>query len=415
MRLLFSTIAKYISLGLSSFADVFSSRSDTTGGLGTSTSGAQWQEVNGTINVVSGRAKASSTPTYSSLGSAYPLSVVNMSNSDVQIKLKNTNQGSTAAIWVQDSDEWWGVVSRATLQTIPGNATYGFAFTPTGNFNYVDSGNTTNYALFSSNTTNYQTNSSNTTNYKFNSSNTTNYKTNYTQVAFFNYGFNSSTSYGVANYSISYSASYGTRYNSKYSLAYTKYTWSTTNANYKATGTNYGYRVTGTYYAFNTGYSTSGSTTNYSTGVAGSTTNYGTSISGSTTNYYYNSSSTTNYYAGVGTSYGFQYQVTGANATTYAVNQYLEIIRSTASSVNTVTSALVSAVSTIKSIIVSLSNNQITAKAYSDANAVTQIGSDLVYTATGAVITTQFGISISPSQHDQSDIIGESVEIDLIV
>jgi hypothetical protein len=81
--------------------------------------------------------------------------------------------------------------------------------------------------------------------------------------------------------------------------------------------------------------------------------------------------------------------------------------------VSTVSSAIVSTTQTIKSILVSLSGNTITAKAYSD-NLVTQIGDDLVHTATGATVTTQFGISISPAQHDQSDIIGSSINIERV-
>jgi hypothetical protein len=112
--------------------------------------------------------------------------------------------------------------------------------------------------------------------------------------------------------------------------------------------------------------------------------------------------------------YGFQYGVTGTNATTYTVNQYIDIIQSTNSAVNLISSNLISAVATVKSLIVSLVNNQITTKAYSDNNYVTQIGSDLVYTATGAVVSTQFGIAISPSAYDQSDIIATAVEIDVL-
>lgn len=396
MRILFSTVAKYISLGITNFLDNFAARSNTAGGLGTSTSGDDWEAINGQINVTSGAAKASSTPTSYSSGSAYPMSVVNMKDVNVEIKLKGTNQGSTAAIWVKDSDEWWGVVSRAVQNSTPGNTNYGYDYTPTGNYSYTVGSNTTNYAIFSSNTTNYQVNSSNTTNYKFNSSSTTNSTTNYTQVAFFVYGFNASTTF---------SASYGTRYNSKYSIAYTKYTWSTTN---------YGYRVNSTYYGF-TSSTTNKTTTNYGTGVAGSTTNYGISVSGSTTNYSVGvDGSTTNYYSGIGTNYGWTFVATGTNATTYAVSQYLDIIQSTASAVSTISSSLVSAVSTIGSILVSLTGNQITAKAYSDTNLVSQIGSDLVYTATGAVIETQFGIAVSPSQYLQSDIIGTSVEINVV-
>lgn len=409
MRITFSTVAKFISTGLSTFLDNFALRSDTSTGLGTSTSGDAWQEVNGTINVVSGKATATSTPTSYSAGSQYPLSVVTMVNANVDIKLKNTNQGSTAAVWVQDSDEWWGVVSRATLDSTPGNTTYGYEYAVAGYYDYTNSDSWTNYAYGKSNNTNYGYGSSSNTNFAYTSSSTTNYSAAYTKVAYFVYGFSSSTSYSVGSYNISYSASYGTKYNSKYSLAYNKYTWATYSANYTSS-TSYSYKVNASYYGYNVNYSAS-NTTNYSW-TSSTTTNYYYNSS-TTSNYYYNSSTTTNFYAGVGTNYGYQYGVTGTNATTYTVNQYLDIIRSTAASVSTITSSLVSTAATIKSILVSLSNDQITAKAYSDTELVTQIGSDLVYTATGATITTQFGISISPSDHDQSAIIGESVEINV--
>lgn len=416
MRILFNAIAKFISQGLSSFADNFASRSNTTGGLGTSTSGDEWTPINGTINVQSGAAKAGSTPTYSSNGSAYPMSAVTMSKSDVNIKLAGTNQGSTLAIWVQDSDEWWGVVSRAVQNSTPGNTTYGYQYAVAGNTPAWNASNTTNYALASTSHSNYVYNSSSHSNYvynssshsnfKYNSSSHSNFTTTYTRVAFFVYGFTSSTTY---------SANFGSKYNSKYAIAYNRYTWGVTN---------YGYVVNSTFYAYNsttnssttTNYGTgvASTTTNYGTSVGATTTNYGTGVGNTTTNYFYNASSTTNYLEYSVPNYGFAYGVTGTNATTYTVNQYLDIIQSTATAVSTISSSLVSAAATIGSILVSLSNNQITAKAYSDTNFVTQIGSDLVYTATGAVVTTQFGIAISPSTYNQSDIIGTSVEIDVV-
>lgn len=373
MRILFSTVAKYISLGLNSFLDNFAARSNTTGGLGTATDGNEWEAINGTINVVSGAAKASSIPTSYSSGSNYPMSTVTMANSDVDIKLKGVNQGSTGAIWVRSSDEWWGVTSRADQQTIPGNTNYGLLTQATGNFNYF-------------------------VNYWYNWSAPYTYGgsgdvvSGSSQVAYFVYGFNSSTTYGVANYSISYSASYGTRYNSKYSLAYTKYTWSTTNANYKATGTNYGYRVNSTYYK---------NVSNYKT--------YYWNASGS------NSGQSSNPVEFSGTNYGYYYGSTGTNATTYAIRQYVDVIRSVAGgTVSTITSWLVSTSQTISSILISLSGNTITVKPYSDANLVSQIGSNLVYNATGAIIETRFGISLSPSEYLQSDIIATSAQIDVI-
>ena len=371
MRILFSTIAKVLSTGLSTFLDNFSARSNTSGGLGTATDGNVWKSVNGTINVVSGAAKASSTPTTYSAGSAYPLSTVNMSKSDVQIKLKGTNQGSTAAIWVQSTDEWWGITARAVQTSTPGNTNYGFT-------TYI-SGYTPAYGTYYYNY-NYSTTTYGTPSF-----------TNYKQVAYFVYGFNKSTSYSVSGYNVSYSANYGTRYNSKYSIAYTKYTWATYGANYSSSS-NYGYKVNSTYYGYDsyTGYY-------YNTYVSNGT---GTGSAPAFVGDYAN--------------YSWTWAVTGTNATTYAVNQYVDVIKSTASAVTTMSSWLVSTAQTIGSILVSISNNQITTKPYSDTGLVSQIGSDLVYTATGAVISTQFGISVSPSQYNQSDIIGTSVEINAL-
>lgn len=102
---------------------------------------------------------------------------------------------------------------------------------------------------------------------------------------------------------------------------------------------------------------------------------------------------------------------TGANATTYAYQAIVKVNKSLSNSVSTVTSAIVSTTQTIRSLLVQTTGNQITARAFSDANLVTQIGSDLVYTATGAAINTTYGISIAPTQYAQSDTIGASVNI----
>ena len=61
----------------------------------------------------------------------------------------------------------------------------------------------------------------------------------------------------------------------------------------------------------------------------------------------------------------------------------------------------------VQSMKVKTSGNQITVKAYSDANQVTQIGSDIVYTATGAAIYPRFGITIVPSSYGQTYAIDE--------
>jgi hypothetical protein len=66
---------------------------------------------------------------------------------------------------------------------------------------------------------------------------------------------------------------------------------------------------------------------------------------------------------------------------------------------------------TIKSILVQTSGNQITAKAFSDVVPVTQIGDDLIYNATGVIINTRYGISISKAEYS-NDEIASSVKIE---
>lgn len=375
MRFLFSTVAKYISTGLNSFLDVFSSRSNTTGGLGTSTSGNNWEPINGLINVVSGAAKASTVPTAYTAGSQYPLSAVKMSKSDVNIKLKDTNQGSTAAIWVKSSDEWWGITSRAVQQTIPGNPNYSL-------FNGPDGGNFSYYTY-------YWYNSVGNNSYTGEISNVT----GSTLVAYFVYGFVSTIYYGVGSYGVAYGANYASRYNTKYSVSYTKYQFTYYNVNYRANGTNWSYRVNSTYYKYVPNYTSY----NY--------TQYG----------YYNFLGSSTYLV-TQPNYTFYYAADGgSNATTYATQQYVDIIRSVAGgSISTISSWLVSTAQTIKSIIVATSGTTITTKVYSDNNFVSQIGSDLVYNATGAIVDTRFGISISPSSYLQSDIIATSAQIDIV-
>lgn len=405
MRILFSTIAKVLSTKLTNFIDNFYQRSDTTGGLGTSTSGEPWTAVAGTINVVSGAAKASSVPTGNSSGSAYPISTVEMGDSDVDIKLKGTNQGSSAAIWVQSSDDWWMASARGVLTEVPGNTNYGAVGSNYGVVGYTwtwaPQGLSTyayeqfqGYYQYSIGVWSWDWN------YVYVSSTNTNYGRNYSSST----SYTKSTNYASSGYF--YGANYGTRYNSKYSIAYTKYTWGATAY---AAITNY---TAKTNYAAS-GYN-SANAKSYSTDWGNQYYYLASSYSGQNPYwatayqyFWYNYNATTDVYGAVGTNYG----ATGTNATTYNFSQYLDIRKSTGSVVSTVTSALVSTTQTIGSILISIVGNQITAKAFSDTNLVQQIGSDLVYTATGATITTNYGISVSPSDYQQSDIIASAVEI----
>jgi hypothetical protein len=308
------------------FVDTFSSRSNTTGSLGTATDGSLWNAVNGTIQVTTGAATATTTPSAGGAGTTYPMATVAMPTTDNVISLADTNEGSSAALWVQSSSDWWMVNVEGTQTTTTNYAS-------AQNYSYVYAQNVT-----------YGTQ--------------TNYygATNYYSVSGY-YSLNSPTTYfrgyarpgGNFYYFYYVSESGGTTY-----YAGTAYYGST--AYYTATGYNITY---GTYYS----------------------------------------------YVSAGSYYTY------ASGTTTAYNEYLKIRQSVASTVSVIASALISTTQSIKSLKIFTSGNQITAKAFSDNNFVTQIGSDLVHTATGATVTTAYGIGVSPSAYNQSAIIGTSVNI----
>ena len=82
------------------FFDTFN-RSNQSG-LGTASDGSLWDAVRGSFNIVSNKAEGQ-TP------SSYPLASVSMPSEAVTINLKGVTQGSTAALWVTDSGNWYGI------------------------------------------------------------------------------------------------------------------------------------------------------------------------------------------------------------------------------------------------------------------------------------------------------------------
>lgn len=342
------------------FFDIFSSRSNTSGNLGIASDGSQWRAVNGTIQVVSGAATATTTPTSGSPGTSYPMATVDMPTTDNVIELSGVKQGSSVAVWVQSSSDWWMVDVDSTFNTIPGNTNYGYSQNA-----YVFDGNYNAYFYYYA-YTNPQSNNINS------------YQAPYTggQYTAYDYYY-----YFVVGYNVTYSGNSGFSYtnNTPYFHYVAAYGQSTANdiasnysqAPYGGGGT---YSVVGNYYYYYAyGFTNGGGTPVYS----GGTYNY--------------------------TSY--------TNATTYAYNEIIRISQSVSSVVSTITSSVISTAQTILSLRVKTSGNQITAQGFSDNNFVTQVGSNLVYNATGATITTRYGISVSPSAYQQSAIIGTSVAI----
>lgn len=132
-------------------------------------------------------------------------------------------------------------------------------------------------------------------------------------------------------------------------------------------------------------------------------------------------SSSTNYFADLvfstGTTFTSGNQYTSATSYTsafspesFAYAAILRISQSVSDTVSEISSSIVSTAQTIKSIIVQASGNQITAKAFSDTAAISQIGDDLIYDATGVIINTRYGISISKAEYTNNEI-GSSVKI----
>jgi hypothetical protein len=133
-------------------------------------------------------------------------------------------------------------------------------------------------------------------------------------------------------------------------------------------------------------------------------------------------SSSTNYFADLvfstatsftaGVSYTSSTSYTSASVPeSFAYSAILRISQSVSDTVSEISSLVVSTAQTIKSIIVQTSGNQITAKAFSDITPITQIGDDLIYDATGVIINTRYGISISKAEYS-NDEIGSSVKIE---
>lgn len=308
------------------FYDNFAGRANTTGSLGTAIDGSKWTAVSGTLNVNSGVAKATATTT-PLVGSSYPIAAVTMPTSNSIIRISDTGNGASAALWVQSSSDWWMVSLDSTFNTIPA---------------------------------------------------TTNYTSGALQYTASNTSYTSGSPVAGNTYTSGFVTTYTTVYSrSTYNIPYYGFLTKTT------------YRVAGY----------SGSNFNYTAGMSSGSAAVFTQ--GTTTPY---TSSNSPYSSG-------NPYTTAANSTSYAYQAVLKINRSINNSVSTLSAGIVSTSQTIKSLIVVTAGNQITARAYSDANFVTQIGSNLVYTATGAVVNTTYGISISPTQYAQSDTIGASFRI----
>ena len=83
--------------------------------------------------------------------------------------------------------------------------------------------------------------------------------------------------------------------------------------------------------------------------------------------------------------------------------QYIRIIQSVSSTVTEIFNWTVGSI--IRSLRVKTNRDQITIEAFSDDNHVTKIGSDIIFTPTGVAISPKFGIVMKPSDFNQGTAI----------
>ena len=393
------------------FKDLFD-RADQTG------LGGAWTSIRGSFNISGNKAVGTTND--------YPISVVTASSQDVDINLRGISEGAGAALWVTDSGNWFAIgihqepvdcncVTQNVFvqgntdyanQFVPGNYAWANQFVPgnfawanqyvqgnTGNQNVYVAGN--NYNVAVTNFDGYYTcNAYNAT--VCNANNTATCRT---------WGGGNCSAYNSTFCSYSY-----------YSTANKKTVCGVygggTCKSYNATSCN----------AYNaTNCKTWGGGT-CKTSTADKYTFFYTASNAYTYSFYYDNSYTYQYQYNNEYTYQYQYnnqytyQYSFNNSYTYAQTvcqtcypQYIRVIQSIGSTVSTLTSWTIA--SLVKALRIRTTGNQITVTPFSDDSGVTQIGSDLVYTATGATVNPRYGIVVTPSTYSQGYSI-DSINID---
>ena len=358
--------------------DTFSRNNSAS--LDTATDGSLWQTIRAGLGVDNLRATATNPE-------QYPISTVDMPSNNVDIALSGVSQGAGAAIWVQSSDDWYSVTIDQTARVIP-EVTNVVSTNYSYSSRFADTSTTQNspywVATFNNaynspgswtvTTTNNATGTANATaNYKFTAWNTYYFK--YSSVSFYKYYY------------------FGTISGSAWA-AKTTWGWASSGNSYTANAS-YTYKVSYTYQV------TTSSTYSYT--IRYPATFAGNAFGG------YNTSTV----AVPGYQYTafapYNYSVTVPESTVY--DQKVNIRQSIAGNISLLQAFLVSSSEVIRSLLVKTSNDVVTVKPYTDANLVSQIGPDLVYTATGAEITPKFGLTISPSSYAQGTTAAANIDI----
>ena len=97
------------------------------------------------------------------------------------------------------------------------------------------------------------------------------------------------------------------------------------------------------------------------------------------------------------------------SGTSYFYPQYLRILQSVGNVVSQIASIQISDNAIINGLKALISGTTITASAYSDANMTSQVGGSLVYNATGAAVTTEYGLLLTPAAYNQGNAVDDIV------
>ena len=325
------------------FADTFN-RTDSASEIGRSSDGSLWSIIRGTWGISTNRASTSSA------ASSYPLATIDMPKENVTIDLLDTANGTGAALWVTDSGNWWGLaISQESVTTFS-----------TCNGSNCNAWTTSFFSSCNAWTTNCNA-----------------YSTPYCEsngppsfLFFFSNcsgGFNTSTC--ASNNATSCNRWNAGRTCNRWNAS-TCATWNSSNCRSYSTPqpacTSGGFITT--------------SCTSFSTNCTGWTTSSSSSCSAF-----------------------FEFTFACNPVTTYPV--YIRLFQSVSSTVSQIASTTLASMA--QSLKITTSGTQITTKAYSDTAQVTQIGSDWVYTATGAAVTPKYGIVVAPTNYNQGSTIGD--------
>lgn len=345
--------------------------------LGRASDGSLWQTIRAGLGVNNDRATATNPQDY-------PIATVDMPSSDVTIDLLGVSQGGGAAIWVQSSDDWYAVTIDQTprdvpetIETISANYSYNDRFSDAPGTQVAPFWS----ATFNSGST-IPASWSNTWNWKETDFKNATGNTAYTAWNTFFFKFSSTFFY---RYAVGKGWTTG---------SWTVWAWGRSGNSFTAYNS-YTYKVAVTVNrsVTNTWAYTIYSPPTFAGNVFAGNYTYAVIVPGFT------------YTAFL----PYTYSITVPATTVF--DQKVSLRQSIAGNVQLLTSWLVSSAQVIRALKVKLTGNTITTKAYSDANQISQIGNDLVYTATGAEINTKFGLVISPSIYGQGTTAASSISI----